>query len=59
KYSDRLIIMKNGEIVGDGCPKNVITPAIIEEVYKIECEIDQDPISKKPRIHPIRTLKYT
>ncbi|MGL4337782.1 MAG: ABC transporter ATP-binding protein [Turicibacter sp.] len=59
KYSDRLIIMKNGQIVGDGCPKNVITPAIIEEVYKIECEIDQDPISKKPRIHPIRTLKYT
>lgn len=57
KYSDRLVIMKDGEIVSDGCPKEVINKETIKQVYKIECDIDNDPISNKPRIHPIQTIK--
>lgn len=57
KYSDRLVIMKDGEIVSDGCPKEVINKETIKQVYKIECVIDNDPISNKPRIHPIQTIK--
>lgn len=57
KYSDRLVIMKDGEIVSDGCPKEVINKETIKQVYKIECDIDNDPISNKPRIHPIHTIK--
>ena len=58
RYSDRLIIMKNGEIVSDGTPNETINQTIIENVYQIECDIDQDPISKNPRIHPIQTIKF-
>lgn len=57
KYSDRLIIMKDGKIVSDGCPRDVINKETIKQVYKIECDIDNDPISNKPRIHPIQTIK--
>ncbi|GIM30869.1 ABC transporter ATP-binding protein [Paraclostridium bifermentans] len=57
KYSDRLVIMKDGEIVSDGCPREVINKETIKQVYKIECDIDNDPISNKPRIHPIQTIK--
>lgn len=57
KYSDRLVIMKDGEIVSDGCPRKVINKETIKQVYKIECDIDNDPISNKPRIHPIQTIK--
>lgn len=57
KYSDRLIIMKDGCIVSDGCPRKVVNEDVIKEVYKIECDIDNDPQSNKPRIHPIRTIK--
>ncbi|MEW8963098.1 ABC transporter ATP-binding protein [Paraclostridium dentum] len=57
KYSDRLVIMKDGEIVSDGCPKEVINKETIKQVYKIECDIDNDPISNKPRIYPIQTIK--
>ncbi|KGJ50629.1 iron ABC transporter ATP-binding protein [Clostridium sp. NCR] len=57
KYSDRLVIMKDGEIVSDGCPRDVINKETIKQVYKIECDIDNDPISNKPRIHPIQTIK--
>lgn len=57
KYSDRLIIMKNGEIVSDGCPNEIINKETIKKVYNIDCDIDNDPISNKPRIHPIQTIK--
>ena len=57
KYSDRLVIMKSGEIVSDGCPKEIINKETIKKVYNIDCDIDNDPISNKPRIHPIQTIK--
>ena len=57
KYSDRLIIMKKGSIVCDGCPNEIVNKEVIKDVYNIECDIDKDPISNKPRIHPIKTIK--
>ncbi|WP_270647126.1 ABC transporter ATP-binding protein [Paeniclostridium hominis] len=57
KYSDRLVIMKSGEIVSDGSPKEIINKETIKKVYNIDCDIDNDPISNKPRIHPIQTIK--
>lgn len=57
RYSDRLIMMKNGEIVSDGMPNEIINQKIIQDVYHIKCDIDLDPTSNKPRIHPIQTIK--
>lgn len=57
KYSDRLVIMKCGEIVCDGCPNKIINKEVIKDVYCIDCDIDNDPICNKPRIHPIQTIK--
>lgn len=58
RYSDRLVIMKEGEIISDGTPGEIINESVIKQVYRIECEIDQDPLSSKPRIHPIKTIKF-
>ena len=57
KYSDRLIIMKDGDVVADGKPQDTINHELINYVYKVECDIDEDPITNKPRIHPIQTIK--
>jgi len=57
RYSDRLVIMKNGQIICDGAPATVINQPVMQAVYGIECEIDQDPIFGKPRIYPIKTVK--
>ena len=37
--------------------KGYHTKTVIKDVYNIECDIDKDPISNKPRIHPIKTIK--
>lgn len=57
RYSDRLVIMKQGAIISEGTPNQIIDQQTIESVYQIECEIDLDPISNKPRIHPIQTIR--
>ena len=52
-----LLHMKQGRIVSDGTPVETINQEMIKHVYQIECDIDNDPISNKPRIHPIQTIK--
>lgn len=41
-YCDRLFVMKNGEIVGTGKPKELLTKEFIKEIYDIDVEIIED-----------------
>ena len=42
RYCDMCIIMKKGEIVGIGDPKEVITPELIREVYDVDASVGFD-----------------
>ncbi|MDO4535494.1 MAG: ABC transporter ATP-binding protein [Clostridium perfringens] len=53
RYSHRIIIMKQGKIVADGKPENVIKKDIIHEVYNVKCVINKDPLSNAPHIYPL------
>ncbi|WP_337531451.1 ABC transporter ATP-binding protein, partial [Zhenhengia sp.] len=57
EYSDRLVIMKKGEIKGDGSPCELINEQLLREIYNIQCDIDINPLTSKPRIHPIKTCR--
>lgn len=50
EYCDRLILLKEGRIYKNGSPREVITRDNIEEVYGCEVWVDDNPISKMPRI---------
>ena len=39
KYSDNIVIMKNGKIIEEGTPKSVINEKSIKTVYNVECII--------------------
>ncbi len=41
RYSDNVIVMKDGEIVVSGCPKKCITKEIIHDVYDVKCTIEK------------------
>jgi len=40
RYADRLIWMKEGEIVADGTPEDTLTPERLEEIYRIRAKVD-------------------
>ncbi|WKD60508.1 Hemin import ATP-binding protein HmuV [Corynebacterium ciconiae DSM 44920] len=39
RYSDRLIVMKKGELHADGAPEKVLTPELIDSVYGVRAEV--------------------
>lgn len=43
QYSDRVIIMKAGEMVANGKPEEVITSALLADVYGVKVVMKEDP----------------
>lgn len=42
RYSDRIIVMKAGEIVASGTPEAVITKEIVKETYQVDVMLKQE-----------------
>ncbi|MDO5034743.1 MAG: ATP-binding cassette domain-containing protein [Actinomycetaceae bacterium] len=38
-YADRLVAMKDGEVVADGTPDEVVRPEVLEEIFGVEVEV--------------------
>ncbi len=48
RYSDHLIVMKEGEVVVEGQPEQVLTRPLLKQVFALEAEIHRDPITQTP-----------
>jgi len=55
RYSDRIILMKGGKIVGAGDPMSVLTAENIASVYGVEAAVRTQ--SEAPYIVPLRPIK--
>ncbi|MBT8350782.1 MAG: ABC transporter ATP-binding protein [Deltaproteobacteria bacterium] len=49
-YSDRLLLLKNGEIAGLGKPNEILTLDILKKTYDCRLLVDQSPVGKFPRV---------
>jgi len=49
-YCNRIILLKEGKIVADGSPEQVITAENIREVYGCEVAVVSHPINGKPQV---------
>lgn len=52
RYADHLIAMKDGRIVAEGPPDEVITAATVAEVFGLDAEVMPDPLSGTPLVVP-------
>ena len=41
-YCDRLYVMKDGRVAGQGSPEEVLTPELIRQVYEVEARVERD-----------------
>ncbi|WP_067847570.1 ABC transporter ATP-binding protein [Nocardia lijiangensis] len=55
RYSDQLIVMHAGRIVAQGSPADIVTAALLKEVFGLEASVLEDPVSGRPMIVPIGT----
>ncbi|MFH8882137.1 ABC transporter ATP-binding protein [Streptomyces californicus] len=52
RYADRLVAMKEGRIVAEGRPGDVVTAELVREVFGLEAVIVPDPVTGSPLVVP-------
>ena len=53
RYATHLIALKEGKIVAEGAPGEIVTTELIEQVYGLKCLIIEDPIAGTPLVVPL------
>jgi iron complex transport system ATP-binding protein len=53
RYSDHLIVMRDGAIVTSGSPDEVIDAELLRDVFGLESLVMADPVSMRPMIVPV------
>ncbi|MCQ4118465.1 ABC transporter ATP-binding protein [Rhodococcus tibetensis] len=55
RYSDQLIVMRDGKVVSAGAPKDIISAELLLDVFGLEAAVIGDPVSDRPLVVPIGT----
>ena len=50
RYADHLIAMHQGRVVAQGQPAQIVTEALVEQLYGVRCTLLPDPLSGTPVI---------
>lgn len=58
QYCDKLIVLKDGQIVTEGIPKEIVTSEMIKEVYDIDSYIYTNPITNNISIDYYPSNQY-
>ena len=53
RYATHLIALRDGEIVAQGAPKEIVTPELIARIYGLRCMIIDDPVAGTPLVVPL------
>ena len=56
RFADQIVVLKDGEIIARGKPKDVITPNNLAAAFNILARVIEDPVGKTPMVVPIRQL---
>jgi ABC-type cobalamin/Fe3+-siderophores transport system ATPase subunit len=53
RYAHQLLVMKDGTIVAQGPPDQVITAELVDDVFGLRCQVVPDPLTATPLVIPI------
>jgi iron complex transport system ATP-binding protein len=48
RYADFIVAMKDGRIVTSGAPVDVVTPALVHDVFGVDCDVVTDTANGAP-----------
>jgi iron complex transport system ATP-binding protein len=57
RYADHLMVMREGEIVAQGPPGDVVDARLVEDVFGLECVVVPDPVTGSPLVVPGKPRK--
>jgi ferric enterobactin transport system ATP-binding protein len=53
RYATHLIALRDGKIIAEGAPKEIVTAELIERIYGMRCLIIEDPVAGTPLVVPL------
>lgn len=53
RYATHLIAMKDGRVVAEGAPADIVSAELVEEVFGLPCIVVPDPITGTPSVVPL------
>ncbi|MBP3967155.1 MULTISPECIES: ABC transporter ATP-binding protein [Paenibacillus] len=53
RYADYIFALREGKLVAEGKPSEVITAGLIQDVFGLDCTVIRDPVSDSPLVVPI------
>ncbi|WP_416139798.1 ABC transporter ATP-binding protein [Halomonas sp. HK25] len=56
RYADHLVAMRAGRVVAQGAPAEVVTEALVRELYGVACTLIHDPTTGTPILTDLRRL---
>lgn len=56
RYATHLVAMREGRIVAQGAPAQVVTAELVEQVFDLPCVVAADPVAGSPLIIPLGRL---
>lgn len=59
RYSDRLILLKDGRVFCEGAPEQVITEKMIREAYGVEVHVHISSKTNTPMVLPLKAVHKT
>ncbi|MDI9470909.1 MAG: ABC transporter ATP-binding protein [Bacillota bacterium] len=59
RYSDHLILLKDGQVFSEGAPEQVITEAAIREAYGVEVHVHISSRTNTPMVLPLKAVHKT
>jgi iron complex transport system ATP-binding protein len=54
RYSDRLVVLKDGVLLAEGTPRDVLDPALLAEAFGLVAHVFEDPAEGLPTVVPVR-----
>lgn len=59
RYATHLIVMKDGAVVAEGAPADIVTAELVEDVFGLPCIVIPDPLTGTPLVIPHSTAHRT
>ena len=57
EFADRLLLLKGGQPVAFGAPREVLTRQLLRQVFDVTVLVDAHPVTGVPRITPVHEAR--
>jgi iron complex transport system ATP-binding protein len=59
EYCDHLILMREGRILAQGTPEDVLLPTYLRAAYNAEAQIGRNPVTGRPMLFALKPVRET